>query len=257
MTEALRRIVAGNWKMHHGPAATREFIGAFRPDFDSERVEVLLFPPATSLPEARKQLGSGSRIALGIQHIHAAPSGAFTGEVSAEMAVEVGATHALIGHSERRQLFHETDLGTRDRVVAAYRAGLSPLLCVGETITERKGGILEEVLLRQLDAVLSSEEVLNSIRSGVSFSLAYEPVWAIGTGETATPEDASTAHAILRERLVHHLGSLDSNRVPILYGGSVTPGNAGELMASPGVDGVLVGGASLKPDSLTAIVESA
>jgi triosephosphate isomerase len=257
MTEPGRRIVAGNWKMHHGPAATREFIAAFRPHFDPDRVDVLLFPPALSLPEARNELGGDSRISLGIQHIHSSTSGAFTGEISAEMAVEVGASFALIGHSERRQLFHETDLGTRERVVAAYRAGLSPLLCVGETITERKGGLLEEVLLRQLDAVLSTEEVRNAIRAGSPFSVAYEPVWAIGTGETATPADASEAHAILRKRLGHHLGELHSSGVPILYGGSVNSGNAGELMTSPGVDGVLVGGASLKPDSLAAIVESA
>jgi triosephosphate isomerase len=173
------------------------------------------------------------------------------------MAVEIGATFALIGHSERRQLFHETDAGTRERVLAAYRAGLSPLLCVGETISERKGGLLKEVLLRQIDAVLSTDEIRSAIQSGSPFSLAYEPVWAIGTGETATPADASEAHAILRERLSHHLGALDSSGIAILYGGSVNPANAGELMVSPGVDGVLVGGASLKADSLAAIVESA
>jgi triosephosphate isomerase len=173
------------------------------------------------------------------------------------MAVEVGATFALVGHSERRQLFHETDEGTRDRVLAAYRAGLSPLLCVGETISERRSGFLAEVLLRQLDAVLSSEEASRAIRSGAPFALAYEPVWAIGTGETATPPDASEAHSILRERLAHHLGASVSESVPVLYGGSVSPENAGELMAAPGVNGVLVGGASLSPASFAMIVEAA
>jgi len=252
----MKRIVAGNWKMNHGPSATRDFLDSFLPRFDPANAEVLLFPPSPSLSEARMQLGATPGIYLGIQHIHAEASGAFTGEISAEIAAEVGATYALIGHSERRQLFFETDAGTRDRVVAAYRAGLSPLLCVGETIAERRDGRLADVLLRQLDAVLSSEAVLGPIGREAPFVLAYEPVWAIGTGETATPADASEAHTILRERLAHHLGLHGAASVPILYGGSVNPGNAGELMASPEVNGVLVGGASLKADSFAAIVDA-
>lgn len=253
----MKKLVAGNWKMNHGPAATAAYLRDFRPRFDPGRVTVLLVPPAISLPEAKSRLSSDIPIHLGVQHIHSALSGAFTGEISVEMAAEAGASYALIGHSERRQLFHETDDGTRGRVAAAQRGGLIPLLCVGETISERRGGLLAEVLLRQLDAVLSTDVIREPIRDGGSLVLAYEPVWAIGTGETATPSDASEAHGILRERLASHLGEARAGEVPILYGGSVTPANAGDLMVAPGVDGVLVGGASLKVDSFTAIVEAA
>lgn len=253
----MKRIVAGNWKMNHGVAATRSFLREFRPADRGGEVQVLLFPPTTSLAAAAEALGDGSGISLGVQQIHPSPSGAFTGEISAEMAAEAGAGFVLVGHSERRQLFHETDEGTRLRVAAAYRAALCPVLCVGETLEERRGGSLSQVLHRQLDTVLSDPDIGTILRTDTPFVLAYEPVWAIGTGETATPSDAAEAHAILRLRLALHLGEARAEVIPILYGGSVSAGNAGELMAAPGVNGVLVGGASLKPDSFAAIVAAA
>ncbi|MSR23027.1 MAG: triose-phosphate isomerase [Gemmatimonadetes bacterium] len=253
----MRRFVAGNWKMNHGPVEAAHFIEALPPLTDLRCVTVIVFPPAISLPAARAALGSSSSISLGVQGVHGEASGAFTGEIAAGMAAEAGATYALVGHSERRTLFHETDEETGGKVAAAQLAGLTPVLCVGERINERKEGRLEEVIVRQLDAVLGSEVVGDRIRAGVAFLLAYEPVWAIGTGKEATPSDASQAHAILRRRVGHWLGSDRARELPILYGGSVTPANARGLLAAEGVDGVLVGGASLDPGSFARIVELA
>lgn len=261
-------IVAGNWKMNLGPRQAEVF---FEDLVDSiagvagaqpGRCEVVVFPPAVSLAAARARVdrlqasdrwGEAPRVHLGVQHIHSEPRGAFTGETSAEQAVEAGASFALVGHSERRTLFHETDDQAVRRVQAAFRAGLHPMLCVGETLAERTAGRLDEVIRRQLDAVLSPPEVRERIRAS-SFALAYEPVWAIGTGETATPDDAASAHAILREILVERLGAGEGRAVPILYGGSVKPSNADELLAAPEVGGLLVGGASLDPGDFAALI---
>jgi len=250
-------VIAGNWKMNHGPRAAGAYVGSFLPLLGGVRSQVLLFPPALSLPAARAALGEDrGSLALGIQQIHDHPSGAFTGELSAEMAVEAGATYALVGHSERRALFRESDAEVALRFRAALRAGLQPVLCVGETLEERQGGGVEEVLGRQLDAVLGPRSS-PSAEFLPPFLVAYEPVWAIGTGVHAEPEDAEAAHAFLRARIALRLGDTRSAEVPILYGGSVTPENAQALLAREGVDGLLVGGASLNPVSFAEIVRIA
>ena len=235
-------VMAGNWKMHKGPDAARrfcrEFVQVAPPATDRT---LLLFPPALSVTAVREALGEHD-IGVGVQSIHWEESGAYTGEISAGMAVEAGAGFALVGHSERRHVFGETDEETGKKVAAAAGAGLVPVLCVGETLDQRKEGRLEEVILRQLDAGtagLDDDAVARIL-------VAYEPVWAIGTGETATPEDAADAHGRLRARLRDRIGDA-ADAVPILYGGSVKPHNAAELLAASDVDGVLVGGASLDP----------
>ncbi len=244
----MKKVVAGNWKMNHGPRATRDYLERFRPPTGPGAPRVCLFPPTISLAAAVEAAAGTSGIELGVQDVNEAASGAFTGETSPVMAREAGATLTLVGHSERRHIYGEDDDRVAAKVVAAVEAGLVPVICVGETLEERRAGHLEAVLLRQLDAVL---EVLEP---GTSWLLAYEPVWAIGTGETATPGDASEAHGILRHRLAE--AGWDRDAVPILYGGSVKPGNAGELMAAEGVDGVLVGGASLDPGDFAEIARA-
>jgi triosephosphate isomerase (TIM) len=253
-------VIAGNWKMNHGPPDTRAFFQGLQVPELPARVQLLVFPPALSLAAAQEALeGRGADlppVLLGVQHLHWEAAGALTGELSAEMARAAGATHALVGHSERRQLFGETDEETALKVEAAYRGALTPVLCVGETLEERRKGRLEEVLHRQLDAVLGPEALRAQVATG-PFLLAYEPVWAIGTGETATPEDASAAHSSLRAHLDERIGPGAAARVPILYGGSVKPENAAELLAAAEVDGVLVGGASLQPESFAGIAAAA
>ncbi len=243
----MRIVIAGNWKMHHGPKATAEYLSAFDPRPGEDGPRVLIFPPFLSFAAAVESAREG--VELGVQNVHEAPSGAFTGEVSARMAAEAGAAFALVGHSERRHLFGEGDDRIAAKTRAAVEAGLTPVVCVGETLEERNAGRLEEVLLRQLDAAL------DVLEPGTDWILAYEPVWAIGTGETATPADASEAHGVLGRRLESR--GFDRELVPILYGGSVKPGNAVELLAAEGVDGVLVGGACLDPVSFTEIVAAA
>jgi triosephosphate isomerase len=242
-------IVAGNWKMFRGPAETRAFFDRLDLEGLPDRHEVLIFPPAVSVASAVR--AKPARVRIGLQNIHWESEGAFTGEISAEMALEVGAELVLIGHSERRHLFGETDEQVALKTGAAVRNGLTPVVCLGETLSERSAGRVEEVILRQLDAVLPE------LAAGPRAMIAYEPVWAIGTGETATPEDASAAHATVRRRLTEGLGGEKAGRVPILYGGSVKPVNAAELMASEGVDGVLVGGASVDPRSFAEIARAA
>ena len=230
----MRKVVAGNWKMHHGPRAAADFLARFRPETDPESVRLIFFVAGLSLQAVKAN--ARVPVGLGVQNIHWEPSGALTGEISAEMAAEAGASYALVGHSERRHVFGETDAEVGRKVGAAVRAGLVPVVCVGEQLEERRAGRLDAVLRRQVSAFIPV------LRGCGEFMVAYEPVWAIGTGETATPQDASEAHGILREAL----GEL--GRAPILYGGSVQPGNAAALMSVPGVDGVLVGGASLDPE---------
>ncbi|MGK7310915.1 MAG: triose-phosphate isomerase [Candidatus Longimicrobiales bacterium M2_2A_002] len=235
-------VIAGNWKMHKGPEAARsfcrEFVQVAPPATDRT---VLLFPPAISVTAVRDALGEHD-IEVGVQSLHWESEGAFTGEISAGMAVEAGAAYALVGHSERRHVFGETDEETGKKVAAAVGAGLVPVLCVGEKLAERQAGRLKEVIIRQLEAGLAA---IDDAAVG-GMLVAYEPVWAIGTGETATPDDAAGAHGVLRSRLRDRIGD-QADTVPILYGGSVKPHNAAELLAASDVDGVLVGGASLDP----------
>ena len=236
------KVVAGNWKMHHGPGASGRFFSRFRPEVDDGSVRLVFFPPDLSLGAAIGSTRVGAD--FGVQNIHWEAAGARTGETSAEMAREAGATLALIGHSERRHIFGETDAEVDRKVGAAARAGLVPVVCVGELLEERRAGRLEEVLRRQVGAFAGS------LAGVAEFMVAYEPVWAIGTGETATPGDAAEAHGIVRDAL----GALA--RAPVLYGGSVKPGNAAALVSAPDVDGVLVGGASLDPDVFARIAEA-
>ncbi len=238
----MTKVVAGNWKMHHGPAAAESFFSRFRPRVRPTAVELLFFPPdlslAASMGSARVPAG------FGVQNIHPDEAGAFTGETSAEMARDAGAGFVLVGHSERRHLFGESDADVGAKVSAAVRAGLVPVVCVGELLEDRRAGRLGQVLRRQVAAFV------DAARAAPRLLVAYEPVWAIGTGETATPDDASEAHAIVRAAL----GDLAA--APILYGGSVKPGNARSLMSAPDVDGVLVGGASLDPQVFALIAEA-
>lgn len=236
-------VVAANWKMHLGPSAAAAFFAAFRPGAGHARTRLQFFVPAVSLASAR----ASAQVApeFGIQNVHWEPEGALTGEVSAEMARDAGAVLALIGHSERRHVFGESDADVRRKTRAALRAGLVPVVCVGEQLEERRAGRLQEVLRRQVGAFA------RRLEGARDWIVAYEPVWAIGTGETATPEDVAEAHAVVRDALG------DAGAGPILYGGSVKPANAAELLSVPGVDGVLVGGASLDPREFAAIVDAA
>jgi len=226
-------LIAGNWKMYKGPAEAAEFCVELRRRLaDLEGVDVAVCPPFTSLAVAVQVL-AGTDIAVAAQNVHWDEEGAYTGEVSASMLRELGAYGAIVGHSERRQLFGETDEGVGKRARAALESGLSVIACVGETEAEREAGETEDVLRRQI-SVLEAEDNL---------VVAYEPVWAIGTGKTATPEIAQEAHAFIKSLL----------DVPVLYGGSVKPENAAELLGQPDVDGALVGGASLDVESFAAI----
>ncbi len=226
-------LLAANWKMYKGPRETREFCAAFRPP---EGIEAVLCPPFVSLAAA---VESGHTIFA--QNVHWADEGAFTGEVSAPMLKEVGASGSIAGHSERRQHFGETDETVARRTVAALEHGLRVIACVGESEEERESGQTELVLRLQVEGIADAAGAHDDL------VLAYEPVWAIGTGKTATPEQAQDAHAFINEIL----------DVPVLYGGSVKPDNAAELLARPGIDGALVGGASLEVESFTAICQAA
>jgi triosephosphate isomerase (TIM) len=221
-------LIAANWKMYKGPGETRAFLAAFEPP---DGVDVVVCPPFGSLGAG---VASGRKIFA--QNVHWADEGAFTGEVSATILLELGVQGALVGHSERRQYFGETDAAVGMRAEHALEVGLRVIACVGEIEAERERGETEEVLARQV-SVLSAHENL---------VVAYEPVWAIGTGKTATPEIAQEAHAFVKSLL----------EVPVIYGGSVKPDNAEELLAQPDVDGALVGGASLEVDSFTAICQA-
>ncbi len=243
-------IFAANWKMNHAPADATAFMRAFLAHFGKRQDRsVIFFPPALSFGAVVGALKDRPDIQLGVQNIYWEDKGAFTGENSATIARGSGAKFALVGHSERRHIFGETDEETGKKVASATRAGLTPVVCVGETLTQREKGETERVVLRQLRAALqtiSSADAANTI-------VAYEPVWAIGTGRTATPADASTVHQAIRAEL-HTLLEGGALAVPILYGGSVNRGNAAELLAAPGVDGLLVGGASLDAEGWASIV---
>jgi triosephosphate isomerase (TIM) len=247
-----RRLVAGNWKMHSTPAETESFIARFLPLVRAASAEIALFPPFTSLDRAGRLLGE-SHVGLGAQDVYFETKGAFTGAVSPGMLAACGCHYTLVGHSERRHIFGEDDATVRRKLDAALNAGLDPVLCIGETIDERRAGGTFDVLEAQLTAELHKlpDELLRRV------AIAYEPVWAIGTGETATPEQAQEASAWIRTWVAQVFGSAAAARVRILYGGSVKPDNARSLLTLPDVDGALVGGASLDPDGFAAIVAAA
>lgn len=238
-------FISANWKMNKGIEETKEFMNSFIPLVkDISDVDILIAPPFTALSTSSGLL-KGTNIKLGAQDVFYEEKGAFTGEISPMMLLSAGCTHVIIGHSERRQYFHETDEIVNRKISNARRNGLEVILCVGESLKEREENRTFEVLERQLSGSLK-DILLDGI------TIAYEPIWAIGTGKTATKEQANEAHAFIRNWLRKNREGADAVR--ILYGGSVTPENVASLMSEPEVDGGLVGGASLKPDSFASIV---
>jgi triosephosphate isomerase len=246
-----KALIAANWKMYKTPAEAQAFVDAFLPLVAGHtRDEIALFPSVTSLATVVAAV-AGSNVAAGLQNMHFAEEGAFTGETSASMLKAVGATHTLIGHSERRQYFNETDQIVNKKLHTALNHGIVPIVCIGEVLSEREAGHTAEVLCAQLRGALAGI----SPEAAAPIVIAYEPVWAIGTGKTATPDMAAEAHHIIRTEIAKLLDAQAAKAVRILYGGSVKPENACDLLCQAEIDGALVGGASLKPDSFAAIVK--
>ena len=248
-----KTIIAGNWKMNMTPKAAEEFIKTLAPMVAGlDKCDIVICPPFVDLPVA-VAAANGTNIHIGSQNVHFAESGAYTGEISASMLTELGVEYAIIGHSERRQYFGETDETVNLRTKAALAAGLIPILCLGEVKDERLGGITDEVVTRQTKLALagvSAEDMARVI-------IAYEPVWAIGTGLTATPEQADETCGTIRAVIAELYGSEVAESTAILYGGSMNDANAADLLSKENVDGGLIGGASLKCDKFTTIVTAA
>ena len=243
-------IIAGNWKMNNTIAATKALITELIPLVKDAKAEVVICTPYTDLATA-VEMTKGTNIKVGAENVHWAEKGAFTGEISADMLVELGVTYVIIGHSERRQYFGETDATVNARVKAALAKGLKPIICVGETLEEREGGKVEEVLVRQTTEAfkdIAKEDLENIV-------VAYEPVWAIGTGKTATAEVANDTIKIIRDTIGKlYCPKCAEEKVRIQYGGSMNPKNVKELMAMPEIDGGLIGGASLKAPDFSLVV---
>jgi triosephosphate isomerase len=251
MNQGRKPYIAGNWKMNLDRSRALDLIKTIKGRLgDGNYKEVAVFPPAVYLADV-SAVAQGSPLGVGGQNMFFEPQGAFTGELSGAMLREVGADRVLIGHSERRKVFREPDDWMSRKIRAALDSALLPVLCIGETIDERNAKRTDRVLKRQLDAAFAGVTREDARR----LTVAYEPVWAIGTGEVAKPEQIAAAHALIRKWVGSRLGSGASDEVRILYGGSVTPENARELMAIEDVDGVLVGGASLQPDTFLPIIE--
>jgi triosephosphate isomerase (TIM) len=246
-----KKLIAANWKMYKNPAQTEEFFSAFLPlIFEHTRDEIVVCPPYIDF-QAAIQAADGSQIAIGAQDCYWKDEGAFTGEISPSMLVAIGCTHVIIGHSERRQYFGETDDTVNMKLKAALEHCLTPIVCVGEVLEEREAGLTEDVLRRQC---LRAFHALSG-KKAAKLVIAYEPVWAIGTGKTATPQMASDAHLLIRGEAAKAFGDEFASQLRILYGGSVKPENASALMSEEEIDGALVGGASLDPKSFAAIVK--
>jgi triosephosphate isomerase (TIM) len=245
------KVIAANWKMYKTPDQAREFFRDFLPLVAGHtRDEIVVCPPYIDLADAM-EAAKGSNVAIGAQNVHWKEEGAFTGEISAAMLLALGVKHVIIGHSERRQYFGETDDTVNLRLKAALEAGLTPICCVGEVLEEREAGLTDDVLRRQ--CVRAFHAI--SAKKATKMVMAYEPVWAIGTGKTATPEIAAEAHAVIRREATEIFGEEFAGKLRILYGGSVKPENAATLMAQEEIDGALVGGASLDAKSFAAIVK--
>jgi len=245
-----KKLIAANWKMYKTPDQTREFFREFLPLVkDHDRDEIVVCPTFLCL-DAAVTAAKGSNVVVGAQDVHWEKEGAFTGEISAAMLVCIGVTHVIIGHSERRQYFGETDDAVNLKLKSALEAGLTPIVCVGEVLEEREAGLTDDVLRRQ--CVRAFHKI--SAKKAARLVIAYEPVWAIGTGKTATPQIAADAHTIIRAEATKGFGPEFGDQLRILYGGSVKPENAKALMSEPEIDGALVGGASLDPKSVAAIV---
>ncbi len=256
MNPTRRPLIAGNWKMHR---TVSESVALARAVADTRpvgpRTDIVVAPVFTALTAVAKAL-EGTRVGLAAQNVYFEDQGAFTGEISAPMLKDAGCAWSLVGHSERRQLFGETDGTVQKKLFALKKHGLAPIACVGETLAEREAGITYDVLRRQLDAMTAGLEMEESIALLTGLVIAYEPVWAIGTGRTAKSSDAQSAHAFLRDRVRDRFGEV-ADTMRILYGGSVKADNAAELLAQPDVDGVLVGGASLDPAGFARIIQAA
>ncbi len=245
-------LVAGNWKMNGSTESIKLLLDGIKGSLDTvEKAEVVVCPPFVYLPEVRAQL-AGTVVALGSQNVSEYKSGAYTGEIAASMLLDFQCQYAIVGHSERRSLFGESDSQVAAKFAAAREAGIKPILCVGEVLEEREQGITEKVVARQLDAVVDVVGV-EALADGV---IAYEPVWAIGTGKTASPEQAQEVHAFIRGRIAERNADT-AEKVRILYGGSVKAANASALFAMPDIDGGLIGGASLDADEFISICRAA
>jgi triosephosphate isomerase (TIM) len=246
-----KKVIAANWKMYKTPAQAQEFVQAFLPlVVNHDRDEIVLCPSDTALSVVIAAT-TGSNVAVGAPNMYLANEGAFTGETSPVMLKAINTMHVILGHSERRQYFCETDETVNKKLLAAVKHELKPIVCIGEVLAERESGKTEEVLLRQ---VRKAFEGITPEQCG-QIVIAYEPVWAIGTGKTATPEMAAEAHAIVRREIHTVLGKQAADAMRILYGGSVKPENASALMNDAEIDGALVGGASLDPQSFAKIVK--
>ena len=253
MNKATRRtVIAGNWKMNMTPSATTAFIKELAPmAAGKDECDIVLCVPFVDIAPA-VEAAKGTNIKIGAQNVHFAKSGAYTGEISADMLNECGAEYVVIGHSERRQYFGETDITVNQRTKAALEGGLKVILCVGELLAEREQGITEEIVSLQTKIALldvTAEQLKNVI-------IAYEPVWAIGTGKTPTPADVEEVHAAVRNALAQKLGQDIADKIRILYGGSVKPGNAKDFLSLADVDGALIGGASLKAEDFLNIARA-
>jgi len=245
------KVLAANWKMFKTPDQTRDFFRDFLPLVpDHTRDEIVVCPPYTDV-DAAIGAAKGSNVAIGVQNVHWKADGAYTGEISAPMLLCLGITHVIVGHSERRQYFGETDDTVNLRLKTALESGLTPICCVGEVLEEREAGLTDDVLRRQ--CVRAFHAI--SAKKATKMIVAYEPVWAIGTGKTATPEMAAEAHALIRHEAAEIFGDEFAQNLRILYGGSVKPDNVTSLMAQGEIAGALVGGASLDPKSFAAIVK--
>jgi triosephosphate isomerase len=243
--------MAANWKMYKTPEETSSYFRDFLPMVKGhDRDEIVVCPPYTDVATAL-EAARGSNVWIGVQNVHWKADGAYTGEISAPMLLALGVTHVIIGHSERRQYFGETDDTVNLRLKTALEAGLTPICCVGEVLQEREAGMTDDVLRRQCTRAFHAI----SAKKAAKLIVAYEPVWAIGTGKTATPELAAEAHAVIRKQASEIFGEEFAAQLRILYGGSVKPDNVSSLMAQEEIDGALVGGASLDPKSFTAIVK--
>ena len=246
-----KKMIAANWKMYKTPDQARDFFRDFLPLVKGhDRDEIVVCPNYLAI-DACVNAAKGSQIAIGAQDLHWEKEGAYTGEVCTSMLLAAGCTHVIIGHSEMRQYFGETDDTVNLKLKSAIEAGLVPIVCVGEVLEEREAGLTDDVLRRQCLRAFNKV----SAKKAVHMVVAYEPVWAIGTGKTATPEIAADAHAIIRGEVAQSFGDEFAENLRILYGGSVKPDNAHTLMTTEGIDGALVGGASLDPKSFAAIVK--
>jgi triosephosphate isomerase (TIM) len=246
-------LVAGNWKMHKTRSQAAEFCSGLAPLVDDlDEVDLAVCPPFTALDIVAERIGDGG-VGVWGQNVHHAAEGAYTGEISCAMLIDAGATGVLLGHSERRALFGETDEAIARKLEASLASGLEPVLCIGESEAERDGGSTESRLRTQLDGGLAGQTASQMLQ----VTIAYEPVWAIGTGRSATPEIAQDTHAFIRAVLAERYGEECAAAVRILYGGSVKPDNAAGLLSQPDVDGALVGGACLDPHTFAAIARAA